>query len=104
MGDLIQIQVRVVEDRVVGIFTSGFSLSTSKLYSNKEALARLRDASSDWKIVVPSIIAYLIEQYPDEAWGINVLVGQVVVRRFESTLTPVVVETSRRSRYNHGSR
>jgi hypothetical protein len=96
---MIQIWIKVVESRV-RIHTSGFSLSSSRIYSNKEALARLRDAYPTWELLVPNMIAYLVERFPTEDWCIRVFNDGVELRRFESALATVVPEVPRVSRYS----
>jgi hypothetical protein len=82
---MIQIQIQVVKGQV-RLYTSGFSLSTSRLYANKEALARLRDAYPTWELLVPSMVAYLVENFLAEDWCIRVLNDGIELRRFESKL------------------
>jgi hypothetical protein len=96
---MIQLRINVVEGKVGRIRTYGFSLSCSRILYMREALDRLRDASPTWMVLVPKLIAYLLENHSDEAWRIKVWVDQIETRSFESTLTPVTLEISRRSRY-----
>lgn len=88
---MILIQIRVVEGRV-RLYTSGFSLSTSRLYVNKEALARLRDAYPTWELLVPNVVAYLVENFPTKNWCIRVWNDEIELRRFESALVIAVSE------------
>ena len=78
---MIQFLVRVVDGVVVGLDGSGFKLSSSRIYSNKQALWEIREASPNWKALVVSLIAYMLESFPDEAWCIKVNLPNYVPTR-----------------------
>ena len=80
---MLRIQIQVVDGRVVRLYSGGLTADTTHIYTYKEALGRLRDTYSTWELLVPRIIAYLIDHYPSEDWCIQVLNDGVELRRFE---------------------